>query len=156
LFGQKEAKTVQQERGEIPMRLKLKEKTSIKSAENVFKIMLEIFQREDEIEQSKEHLWVMGVNVRNVVQYIDLAYIGTKDHCSVNVSEIFRIACIKGVHSILVIHNHPSGDVSPSLEDKRITEKLKQAGDILQIKFLDHVIISREGYYSFSDEGLLY
>ncbi len=55
--------------------------------------------------------------------------------------------------SIVIIHNHPSGNLNPSKEDIRITKKIKEAGDYLDINLLDHLIISKEGYYSFADEG---
>ena len=57
--------------------------------------------------------------------------------------------------SIILVHNHPSGSLKPSQQDIRLTHNLRSAGEILQIKLLDHLIISTRGYYSFLDEGML-
>ena len=57
--------------------------------------------------------------------------------------------------NIIVSHNHPSGNLSPSKADKELTQKLKQAAQLLELKVIDHIIISNEGYYSFADEGIL-
>lgn len=68
---------------------------------------------------------------------------------------IFAAALIANAISVILIHNHPSGNLAPSEADKALTRKLVSAGDFLDIKVLDHLIISPEGYYSFADEGLL-
>ena len=57
--------------------------------------------------------------------------------------------------NIIVSHNHPSGNLSPSKADKDLTQKLKEAAQLLELKIIDHIIISNEGYYSFADEGIL-
>ena len=57
--------------------------------------------------------------------------------------------------AIIVCHNHPSGKLQPSVADKNLTEKMKQAGNTLDIKLLDHLIITEKAYFSFADEGLL-
>jgi DNA repair protein RadC len=57
--------------------------------------------------------------------------------------------------SIILAHNHPSGNLQPSNADKEITDKLKEAGKLLDINVLDHLIISHRGYYSFADDGLI-
>ncbi|KUK20352.1 JAB domain-containing protein, partial [Pseudothermotoga lettingae] len=68
---------------------------------------------------------------------------------------IFRIAIRSNATSIIVVHNHPSGDPSPSAEDKKATEMLISAGDILGIEIIDHLIVGRERYYSFRENRLL-
>jgi DNA repair protein RadC len=68
--------------------------------------------------------------------------------------EVFRLAIGKGVKSVLLAHNHPSGDPAPSDKDRAITTRLRQAGDILGIEVLDHVIVGEENaYYSFREGG---
>ena len=68
---------------------------------------------------------------------------------------IFSRALAEGATSIVLSHNHPSGNLRPSRADEELTQKLKHAGSFLDIRLLDHIIVSEEGYYSFADEGLL-
>ena len=68
---------------------------------------------------------------------------------------IFIAALKANATAIIISHNHPSGNLKPSQADEQLTEKIKQAGKFLDINLLDHVIVTSEGYYSFSDEGLL-
>ena len=69
--------------------------------------------------------------------------------------EIFAIALKAGAYSIIGLHNHPSGNVNPSDADIRLTKKLKNAGEMLDIPVLDHIILGEEKYFSFADEGEL-
>lgn len=70
--------------------------------------------------------------------------------------KVIFVAALKGnACSIVISHNHPSGNLKPSRADEELTQKIKYAGQFLDIKLLDHVIITSEGYYSFADEGLL-
>jgi len=68
---------------------------------------------------------------------------------------IFAAALKANASGLIISHNHPSGNLNPSRADQELTQKLKLAAQILDINLLDHVIITNEGYYSFSDEGLL-
>jgi len=67
--------------------------------------------------------------------------------------EVFRFAITQSVLSLIICHNHPSGSLQPSPEDRKFTSNLEKAGEIIGIKLLDHVIIGKNGHYSFSDEG---
>ncbi|WP_461505034.1 RadC family protein [Pseudothermotoga elfii] len=80
---------------------------------------------------------------------------GTNNQTIFHPREIFRIAIRSNATSIIVVHNHPSGDPSPSVEDKKATEMLISAGDILGIEIIDHLIVGREKYYSFRENRLL-
>ena len=68
--------------------------------------------------------------------------------------DIFRPALITNAHSVILVHNHPSGDVSPSKADIDLTTKISLAGDILGIKVLDHIIVSASNYYSLKEHEL--
>lgn len=68
---------------------------------------------------------------------------------------VFGAALKANASFVILAHNHPSGNLTPSEPDKRLTNKLKQAGEFLDIKILDHIILTKEGYYSFADEGML-
>ncbi len=67
--------------------------------------------------------------------------------------EVFRIAIVSNCKSIILMHNHPSGNLNPSKEDKAITETIRNSGNIIGIPLLDHLIITDEGYYSFEKEA---
>ena len=68
---------------------------------------------------------------------------------------IFQHALLSNASSIILVHNHPSGQLKPSNEDLKLTKKIKDGGNFLDIKLLDHLIITEESYYSFADEGTL-
>ena len=80
---------------------------------------------------------------------------GTLTACLVHPREVFGTAVHLRAAGIIAVHNHPSGDPTPSMEDNKITTRLKEAGKILGIKLLDHIIVGQEDYYSFADDGLL-
>ncbi|MCB4779359.1 MAG: DNA repair protein RadC [Sulfurovum sp.] len=82
-------------------------------------------------------------------------FIGTLNQSMVHPREVFANAIADRAAGIIIAHNHPSGALHPSRADIRITERLKEVAKLVGIELLDHVILSQEGYYSFSDEGLL-
>ena len=77
------------------------------------------------------------------------------NECHVHPREVFQIALLQGAVSFLVAHNHPSGDTTPSSHDVAMTKHLKEAGDLLAIKLLDHVIVTDASFHSFSESGAL-
>jgi DNA repair protein RadC len=115
-------------------------------------IIRNIIQSYEEHERDKEHFYVVGLNNKNVIQYIDLVSIGTINEAIVHPREVFRYAITKAVSSILVAHNHPSGVTTPSKEDITTTKRLIDAGNILGITVLDHVIVG-DGFLSLKEEG---
>jgi len=73
----------------------------------------------------------------------------------VNPRDVLRAAVAEAASAVIVIHNHPSGDPKPSVDDHRVTQRIKQACDITGIRLLDHIVVGEEGYYSFADSGEL-
>ncbi|HET7818683.1 MAG TPA: JAB domain-containing protein, partial [Bacteroidia bacterium] len=73
----------------------------------------------------------------------------------VDLKIIFKVALEHLASSVILCHNHPSGNLKPSHEDIALTKKVKEAGKLLDIQVLDHVIFSDEGYYSFADDGMM-
>jgi DNA repair protein RadC len=126
----------------------------IDSANAVFKLIKPILKKQHKFDQEKENFWVIGLSTSNQIKYIDLVAIGSIKGVVAEPREIFRNAIHKGVTTIIAVHNHPSGNLKPSEADKKITEKLREAGKIIEIKLLDHVIITDGGYFSFEEEGL--
>jgi DNA repair protein RadC len=93
-------------------------------------------------EPEKEMCFVLMVNARNRIVSYNLVSMGSLDASIVEPREVFRPAIASAAHSIILLHNHPSGNMSPSPEDISITKKMIDAGKILGIKVLDHVILS--------------
>lgn len=135
----------------------LKESTDLKitNSAEVANLLHGLLRMEDEIDRDKEHFWVIGLNIKNIVQFVDLVSLGSLHKAVVEPREVFRLAVIKGVASIIVGHNHPSGEPEPSENDIALTKKLKQAGDILEIPLLDHVIIGDTKHVSLAKKGVI-
>jgi DNA repair protein RadC len=131
-------------------------KKTVCCSKDVSEVLLSILNFEQEHDKEKEHFWILGLNTKNVIQYADLVSLGSMSAAIVHPRETFRLAVMKATANIIVGHNHPSGDTRPSQEDILLTKRLSQAGEILGIKVLDHVIIGNEGaFFSFRDSGMM-
>lgn len=114
--------------------------------------MRTVLTRHSRHHRKKEHFWVIGLNTANHIEYIELVSLGSINMTVVNPVEVFSYAVLQKCKNLILVHNHPSGNLKPSESDKKLTQKLLIGGDILGIKILDHVIISEDGYYSMNDE----
>ena len=104
---------------------------------------------------AQEQLRVLLLNIKNEVVGQRVVYQGNVNSSMVRPAEVLRPAVIEAVPSIIVAHNHPSQDPTPSPEDRAITRELAQAGKLLGIELLDHVIIGGKRFVSLKDRGLL-
>ena len=111
--------------------------------------------REEIFSERRECLGVVALDTRNNVIWHGIVHIGTLDYAPSHPREIFRQAIASASAGIVVVHNHPSGEVKPSREDVEIAEILKTCGEILGIPLLDFVIVAGEGFFSFAREGLV-
>jgi len=103
------------------------------------------------IDPHKEHFIAIYLNARNDAIKTELVSLGTLNASIVHPREVFRPAIMSRASSIIVLHNHPSGDVSPSESDIELTKRLKNAGQLLGIEVLDHVVFcAGRKYYSFN------
>jgi DNA repair protein RadC len=102
----------------------------------------------------KEHLRVILLDTRNQVISTPTIYIGSLNTSVVRIGELFKPAIKQNAAAIIVAHNHPSGDPSPSPEDVRVTREIGKAGKLLSIELLDHVIIGRNRFVSLKERGL--
>lgn len=98
-----------------------REKAELSTPSAVASLLKKILEKEDRLSRDKEHFWVITVNARNRVRYVELASLETMNASLVHPREIFRRAIIRGASSIILGHNHPSGNTEPSEEDLRIT-----------------------------------
>ena len=120
-----------------------KSKITIESSKDVAKVFLDLLYLEDKIDQDKEHFYVMDLDFRSRVNLAELVSLGTLDSSLVHPRETFRRAVMQGSASIIVAHNHPSGEVDPSDADTKTTKKLFDAGELLGISMLDHIFLPR-------------
>ena len=102
----------------------------------------------------QEHLRAVLLDTKNYVVRVAGVYTGSLNTAVVRVGEVFREAIRANCASIIVVHNHPSGDPTPSPEDVRVTEMLVDAGKLLDIAVLDHLVIGRNRYVSLKERGL--
>ena len=102
----------------------------------------------------QEHLRTVLLDTRNRVLAIPTIYVGSLNSAQVRVGEVFREAIRSNCASLIVVHNHPSGDPSPSPEDVQVTRLLVEAGSLLSIDVLDHLIIGRQRFVSLKERGL--
>ncbi|MET0944081.1 MAG: DNA repair protein RadC [Flavobacterium sp.] len=121
----------------------------ITSSKRVFEIMQPIIG-----ELPHEEFWVLFLNNSNKVISKSQLSKGGISGTIVDVRIVFKLALENGATGLILCHNHPSGNLQPSDADRQITKKVKQAGDSLDVKVLDHLIITETKYYSFVDEGI--
>ncbi len=108
-------------------------------------------------DDDKEHFWVVLINTRHHYLMHSEVSVGNQTASLVHPREVFGPAVREGAHSILLAHNHPSGDPTPSAEDRELTRRLKECGKLLGIEVLDHVIVGNGTgrWFSFRDVGEL-
>ena len=106
-------------------------------------------------DQNKEFFIALYLNTKNGVLKQEVISIGSLSANVVHPREVFRTACMLSASSIIVAHNHPSGDPAPSREDIEITKKLAEAGKMIGIELLDHVILGQDKNYGFKESGML-
>jgi DNA repair protein RadC len=121
----------------------------ITSSKLVFELMQPLIG-----ELPHEEFWILFLNNSNKVMGKSQLSKGGITGTVVDVRLIFKMALEKGATSLILCHNHPSGALQPSEADKEITRKIKRAGESLDVKVLDHLIITETKYYSFVDEGI--
>ena len=137
------------------MEISIKEHNKITQPQEAYKILQSILDGENEIDRDKEHFWVIGLSTNKVIKYLELVSLGNLNCSIVHPREVFRMAITKGVDTLIVAHNHPSGEINPSREDIRIMKNLIEAGKIIGIAVVDHIIIADSMFYSFREQGLL-
>jgi DNA repair protein RadC len=132
------------------------------SPEDVGRIWRETVAREPIYDPEKEHFVAFFLDRKNRLKSYQIVSIGTMTASLVHPREVFRPAVAQAAAILLIAHNHPSGDASPSSADLQVTRQLREAGRVLGIDLVDHVIIgdtrlfpSGPGCYSFREAGLL-
>ncbi|MDD3383267.1 MAG: DNA repair protein RadC [Bacilli bacterium] len=134
----------------ILSRIKENEIVKITSSKDVFNFI------KDQIQNLlQEQFFAIYLNAKNIIIACNKLFIGSLDLHIVHPRDIFREAVKNNAKSLIIIHNHPSGDVFPSNSDLNTTKELIKASEIMGIKLIDHIIVSEEKYFSLKDNGLL-
>ena len=128
----------------------LVENKQISSPDDVFRIVNKYLDGAD-----REHLVLLTLDTKNKITSINTVSIGSINTSIVHPREVFKTAILSNASSVILSHNHPSGDVTPSKEDVDITKKIKECGRILGIELLDHVIIGDDKYSSLKEKGIV-
>ena len=106
------------------------------------------------LQETKEYFLALHLDGKNRIICLDVVSMGSLNQSIVHPREVFKTALLSSAAAIILIHQHPTGDPTPSREDREITRRLKEAGDLLGIMVLDHIIVG-ESYLSFVEMGLL-
>lgn len=122
---------------------------NIGSPKDVYKIVSEYLDGVD-----REHLVLLTLDTKNKITSISTICIGSLNDSVVHPREVFKPAILSNAASIILAHNHPSGDTTPSKEDISITRRIKDGGDLLGIELLDHLIIG-DDYTSLKEKGIV-
>ena len=109
----------------------------------------------DLVQETREHFLCIHLDGKNRIICLDRVAVGSLNQCVVHVRDLFKSAVLSSAAAVILIHNHPTGDPAPSSEDLSITKRLKEAGDLIGISVLDHIIIGDGQYKSFAESGLL-
>jgi len=134
---------------ELSRRYLIKQNIKITSADDVYRELQEYSNKRQE--------YFLAITLDGASHIIQkrIISIGTLNQSLVHPREVFSDAIADRAAGIIIAHNHPSGQLTPSIEDKRVTKRLKEVGSIMGIELLDHVILSSDGYFSFREEALL-
>ena len=119
------------------------------SARQVYELFRDI------VWESREMVLALHLDGKNRVICFDRVSIGSLNQSIINARDLYKSALLSSAAAIILIHNHPTGDPTPSSEDTEITRRLKDAGDLIGVKLLDHIIIGSGDFVSFAERGML-
>lgn len=126
--------------------------TKISCPKDIYEVLTKVCR----IQYNAEEVFILiTLNTKNIVTGYFEVHRGTINTSLVHPREIFKRALLNNASNIIVAHNHPSGDPNPSKEDIQITERLKEAGNLLGINLLDHIIVGEDKYISLKEKGVL-
>ena len=125
-------------------------KQRIKSSEDIYKLI-----RKEIFDKDREHLYLVSLDTRFQVLSLNLISVGTANETLVQPREIFKLALSKNAINVILVHNHPSEDPTPSEEDIKITKKVYEAGKTIGIRLVDHIIVANNSYISLKSLGVI-
>lgn len=126
------------------------DRPAIKSPENAAALVMEEMRHLD-----REHFWALLLNTKNQVLSREIVSIGTLNSSAIHPRELYKAAIRRSAAGVILVHNHPSGDPTPSQQDIDVTKRLIEAGNIIGINVLDHLVIGDNKFVSFKARGLM-
>lgn len=126
------------------------DRKTITSSRDAFEVL-----QQNLADLNEEKFCIIMLNRANRVLNVEMVSVGGFAGTVVDPKKIFKIALDAKASSIILGHNHPSGQIKPSDADNKLTDKLKKAGEVLDLRVLDHIIVGDENFYSYADEGLI-
>ncbi len=137
------------------VRLTKEQKIKVLNSSDIYAIMQQILLRENKVRRNQEHFWVVGLNNKNKILFVELVGLGATNRVDADPPAVFRMAIYKLAVGMILVHNHPSGSVEISKGDHNFTDRMLKVGELINIEIIDHLVISEESYSSFADKGLI-
>ncbi|WP_298423265.1 JAB domain-containing protein [uncultured Kordia sp.] len=137
------------------VRLTADQKIQVLNAHDVYSVMQQILLRQNKIRRAQEHFWVVGLSTDNTILFIELIAIGAQNRVNVNPPDVFRMGIYKLAVKMIMVHNHPSGNLRISNGDKDFADRLLKVGKLINIDVVDNMIITESGFTSFEDKGIM-
>jgi DNA repair protein RadC len=135
------------------VRLPRNEDINIANGKDIARIMRKILLRQNRLHRKKEYFWAIGLSTSNDIEYIELLAIGTLNMVHIDPVDVFNFAVSKKCKKLIICHNHPSGNMKPSDNDIKLTQRILAGANTLNIQLLDHIIIcDTKEYYSMLDD----
>jgi len=136
----------------IKLKIREQELQIVKEPASALKILRSVYA---DLDVDQQHFVILCLNSANSVTGYKVLFSGGQSESICDVRVLFRNALLMGATSLILAHNHPSGRIEPTAEDRKITSKIVTAGAMLDIKILDHIILGDNSSYSFSEHGTL-
>jgi DNA repair protein RadC len=130
------------------------EKVKLTCSRETYNVLQKLYQADPDTLQH-EAVYLLCLDRANNVCVSKQISKGGFSSCIMDIKSIFKEVLLSGLSGMIISHNHPSGNLKPSTQDNNVTEKLKAAAKTLDISFLDHIIYTENGYFSYADEGLV-
>ena len=137
------------------VRLTKEQKIKVLNANDIYAIMQQVLLRENKVRRNQEHFWVVGLDNQNKILFIELIGLGATNRVSADPPDVFRMAIYKLAVKMVLVHNHPSGVLEPSQQDKDFTDRMLKVGKLISIEVIDHLVITEEDYTSFANKGII-
>ncbi len=129
--------------------------TPARSSKDSYRILLQVIADDIEAESDREHFYVMFLNGQNKVIKTERLFTGSLTSSAVYPREVIKKVLKYEAATIILMHNHPSGEITPSSSDRAVTKKLQTACSSIDVEILDHIIIGKAEFFSFADHRLL-
>ncbi len=139
----------------MDIELRKDERIRVLNGIDLYEVMVKILKRSSKIDQKKEHFWVVGLDITHEILFIELLQLGGRTTKDIKPTHVFGHALKKDAFHVVLVHNEPTGNVTPTDEIKQLIGKMVNVGEYMDIPVWDHLIISEKTYFSFLQSELL-